>query len=192
VIRVVVRARIPGMVDRSRSRAALALLLVLAAVAGAGCDDESPKSSARDRSPSPGSQATRALPRDVAVIRAWSETVSRGRVDEAARFFSRPAIVENNSPPIRLETPTALKVFNRSLPCGAKLLEARRAGRYTVATFKLTERPGGDCRNGTGHKAATAFTFRGGKISEWRRTAVPGEAEPAPEPDPGAPPPEQA
>jgi hypothetical protein len=48
-------------------------------------------------------------------------------------------------------------------------------------TFRLTERAGSKvgCGSGTGTLAATAFAFRRGKISEWRRVQVPpGDAEP--------------
>ena len=40
-------------------------------------------------------------------------------------------------------TASAIKEFNRGLPCGAKLVDTERGeGSFVVATFKLTERPG--------------------------------------------------
>jgi hypothetical protein len=113
----------------------------------------------------------------------WSDQLRAGHVDAAARLFAVPAIVENGTPPLELSSRAAVLLFNRSLPCGARLLSTTRAGRYTVATFVLTNRPGGGgCRGGVGQRAATAFAIRGGKIAEWRRVPLPSEPGPAPAP----------
>jgi len=99
---------------------------------------------------------------------------------EAARYFRLPALVENGPPLLELSTRKAVRLFNRSLPCGAKLVSARRVGRYTIATFRLTERPGrGSCGAGAGQKAATAFRFEGKRIAEWRRVPLPTEPRPS-------------
>jgi hypothetical protein len=178
---------------RRRTRALTVAALAAVAIAGAGCDDESDsaKPAATERRPAPEAESGsgRADTREVEVIRAWSEALRSGRERKAAGYFARPVLVQNGGAPLRLGTEPAVRLFNRALPCGALLLEARRSGRYTVATFRLTDRPGGDCGSGAGQKAATAFRFRGGKISEWRRAAVPGEPEPDPGPGPEAPPP---
>ncbi|HEX8104235.1 MAG TPA: hypothetical protein VF533_16580, partial [Solirubrobacteraceae bacterium] len=61
------------------------------------------------------------------------------------------------------------------LPCGARLLATTRRRGYLIGTFELVDRPGHRC-DSTGAKAAVAFAFRDGKISEWRRVPVPGES----------------
>jgi hypothetical protein len=49
------------------------------------------------------------------------------------------------------------------------LKQAITEGDFTTATFKLTDRPGGDCGEGTGNLAQTSFEIKGGKITDWRR-----------------------
>jgi hypothetical protein len=114
---------------------------------------------------------------DVAVIEGWVETLAEGDVEGAAGYFAVPSVAENGTPPVTLRTRTDVIAFNRSLPCGAELVRARPAGRFIVATFRLTERPGGDCGSGTGNLARTAFIVRDGKIAEWRRLPDPPEAD---------------
>ena len=47
----------------------------------------------------------------------------------------------------------------------------------SIATFRLTERPGpGTCGAGTGPQAQTAFVIEDGKIAEWRRVGIDGAA----------------
>jgi hypothetical protein len=153
------------------------VLVIAAAAAIAGCGgDHSQKPVVRSEAPSkaPRVRATPAHPRDVALIRRWADTLRAGRVSAAARLFRVPAVVENGTGEIPLGSFADARRFNSSLPCGAVLLDARRvAGGYTLAIFRLTDRPGGDCGSGTGHRAATAFSFSHGGIREWRRVAVP-------------------
>jgi hypothetical protein len=53
------------------------------------------------------------------------------------------------------------------------LIRAEGEGEVTTATFRLTERPGpGQCGDGTGETAKTAFVIRDGKIVEWRRVGL--------------------
>lgn len=112
------------------------------------------------------------------VIRAWSDTLRKGDVEGAASFFALPSVVSNGTPPVVLRTRADARLFNASLPCGARLLRTSSAGRYTTATFRLTERPGpGSCGRGTGLEARTTFVIRDGKIREWRR--VPDNPAPA-------------
>jgi hypothetical protein len=127
-----------------------------------------------------------ARPDDAALIRRWADTLRAGRVSAAARLFTVPAIAANGGPAINLFSRRDVRLFNASLPCGAVLLSTRRVGHFTVGTFRLTDRPGGGCGPGTGQKAATAFRINGGRISEWRRVAVPSG--PAPKPEAPAPP----
>jgi hypothetical protein len=156
----------------------LALALVLA-----GCAGSSHKSATTTRSPSGGVPVGHANDADVRVIRGWVDALRAGHVAAAASFFAVPAIVQNDSPLIRLGTRRQVRAFNASLPCGARLLKTFATGRYVAATFVLKQRPGGDCGNGTGHIAATAFVIRNGKITEWRRVPLPTEGPPqAPKP----------
>jgi hypothetical protein len=117
---------------------------------------------------------------DAGVIRGWVDALRAGKVDQATRFFGLPVVVENGSPPVHLTSRSAVRDFNASLPCGARLLRTRRRGRYTIGVFRLTERPGGSCGSGAGGAAATAFRFRAGKIVEWLRVPVPERGSPRP------------
>jgi hypothetical protein len=154
-------------------RRALTLgLLALAAVAPGCGGGEAP--AGRDRT------AVDAPPehRDAAIIRRWSNTLRSGDVEAAARLFAVPATVANGGAPQRLTTFGAIRVFNASLPCGARLLRTRHKDGYTVATFRLTRRRGADCGRGVGVLAATAFVVHRGRILEWLRLADPGAGPP--------------
>ena len=79
------------------------------------------------------------------------------------------------------------RLFNESLPCGAELVEATDEGELTLATFKLTERPGpGTCGRGSGQHRADRVPDRGrpdqrvapGDPRRGRRAAVRGAFEP--------------
>jgi hypothetical protein len=127
---------------------------------------------------------------DAGVIRGWAQALTAGELDKAASYFALPAIVQNASPPIRITSRAQAREFNELLPCGARLLMTARHGAYTYATFRLTNRVGGDCAGGAGGLAATAFRIRGGKIAEWRRLPDPGQRAPnpaTPAPGPQAP-----
>jgi len=123
-------------------------------------------------------------PDAVEVIKEWADELRAGDVLAASERFAIPSVVQNGTPPIRLTDRREVEAFNRSLPCGAKLTEAISSGRYTIATFELTERPGpGECGNGVGETARTAFAIEDGLITQWRRVidlpgSEPGGAEP--------------
>ncbi|MCW3041522.1 MAG: hypothetical protein JWM31_3427, partial [Solirubrobacterales bacterium] len=76
---------------------------------------------------------------------------------------------------------------NAAFPCGARAtkLEHAPAG-YTIVTFTLTERRGGDCAGGAGGSARSVIRVRDGHITDWYRLdelpapGAPGSAEPAP------------
>ena len=108
---------------------------------------------------------------DVRVVRAWADTLRRGDVRAAASYFALPSLVANGTPPIRLRTRAHARTFNRTLPCGAKLIRAEPAASgFLIATFRLTERPGeGRCGTGAGETARTAFRVRGERITDWLR-----------------------
>lgn len=136
-------------------------------------DTRRPQSAPRERVPVvPGTHPASA--RVVRIVRGWADELRRGHLDKASRFFSLPVVVSNSGPPQELKTRAEVRFFNLSLPCGARLLRAISGKRYTIATFELTERVGSPTGCiGTGELAATAFAFRDGKISEWRRVTVP-------------------
>jgi hypothetical protein len=118
-------------------------------------------------------------PDAVEVIKHWSDDLRAGDVLAASDRFSIPSVVQNGTPPLELVNRSGVEEFNRSLPCGAKLTEAIASGRFVVATFELTERPGpGECGNGVGEKAKTAFVIHDGLITEWRRVVDAPESAP--------------
>ncbi len=123
-------------------------------------------------------------PDAVEVIQGWADELRSGDVEAAADRFEIPATVANGTPPLELVDREALLDFNESLPCGAELTRAEPSGRYVLATFELTERPGvGECGSGVGETARTAFVIHDGRIAEWLR--VPDE--PVTEPSATAP-----
>jgi hypothetical protein len=144
----------------------LAIVALMAGVAISGCGSDS------DEETVPGG----ADPDDVEVIKEWTDELRAGDVLAASQRFAIPSVVQNGTPPIRLTDRREVEAFNRSLPCGAKLTEAVESGRYTIATFELTERPGpGECGDGVGATAKTAFVIEDGLIAEWRRVVdLPG------------------
>jgi hypothetical protein len=135
-----------------------------------------PKRDYRNYYPPGTHKASRAA---VRVITRWSEELRAGHVRRAATYFDVPALVQNATPLIKLESRQDVFEFNRALPCGAHVIRTLAGGRYTVATFVLTERPGSHGCGATGKLAATAFLVRHGKISEWRRVLVPPPLGPA-------------
>jgi hypothetical protein len=143
------------------ARATLALA-ALGALALAGCGGSSEESSI------PG----RADPESVEVIGDWADDLRSGDIKAASDHFEVPSVVQNGTPPIRLANRREVEEFNRSLPCGAELTAAERKGRFVIATFELTERPGpGSCGPGVGETARTAFVIHEDRITEWRRVA---------------------
>ncbi len=138
----------------------LALIAVLGLLTLAGCGGSSSQSSV------PGG----ADPDAVRVIKGWVDELRAGHIEDASDFFSLPTVVQNGTPPLQLTDRQEVVEFNQSLPCGAKLTRAESHGRFTIATFVLTERPGpGECGAGVGDSAETAFVIHDGHITEWRR-----------------------
>jgi hypothetical protein len=107
------------------------------------------------------------------VIRRWASALRAGDTAAAARLFALPSVAENGPPAIRIRSREDAELFNLSLPCGARVIAFEPSGRFVTATFRLTERPGGDCGTGTGQTAKTRFLVRGGRIAEWRRIGDP-------------------
>jgi hypothetical protein len=157
-----------------RLMGALAVLAVGAAACGGGGDDGDRSRAATptpSASASPEPESSAPDPADVRVVRAWADTLRAGRVRAAARYFALPSLVSNGTPPIKLETRAEAEFFNRTLPCGAELIDTEPAPHgFFIATFRLTERPGpGECGSGTGETARTAFRVRDDRITDWLR-----------------------
>jgi hypothetical protein len=119
--------------------------------------------------------------KEKAVVRGWADSLRRGDVEAAVRYWRIPAIASNGGQPVRLLSRRAVRFWNTSLPCGAKLESVERDANYVLATFRLTERPGkGRCGSGVGAKARTLFLVRDGKIIQWLRAADPAPASETP------------
>src|SRR2546421_2116942 len=181
-------------------RARLALLGSAAAVLAAGCGGGGPKSTsagttggaktapAQPSGPVLEETGRAAEPGAVRVIRGWTDAQRASDVDRATSYFAVPAVVENGTAPERLPSRAAVRAFNAALPCGAVLLRTSAATQpgFTVATFRLVDRPGQRC-DGTGNQARTAFGVRAGKIRAWVRISDRPQSGGSPAPQPGAP-----
>jgi hypothetical protein len=118
-------------------------------------------------------------PAAVTVIKGWIDTLRRGDVAKAAAYFAIPSVVQNGGPPLRIRNRRGALLFNESLPCGARLVRAVRHYSFTLASFRLTERPGpGRCGAGTGALAKVAFRVSEEKIVQWRRVPTGGRPRP--------------
>jgi len=173
-------ARMPRQL--SLAGAATALLLAAAGCGGGDGDGgdraaatpsatAAPAEPESTRTPESESESAEPEPADVEIVRAWADTLRHGKVRAAARYFALPSLVSNGTAPIKLETRTEAEFFNRTLPCGARLIDTEPAPRgFFIATFRLTERPGpGECGTGTGETARTAFRVRDEHITDWLR-----------------------
>jgi hypothetical protein len=146
-----------------------ALALSLAACGGSD-GDESTTTSTGATTSIPGN----ADPADVEVIDAWVRALDRNDIEAAAGYFAIPSSTLNGIS-LEIHTRADARRFNSSLPCGAHLVRAESHGAFTIATFRLSERPGpGSCGAGVGDKAATAFAIKDDKITDWQRVPVPG------------------
>jgi hypothetical protein len=105
------------------------------------------------------------------IIKGWSDSLRRGRVGAAARYFSVPTLVSNDAPGWEyLDTQSQIEKFNRGLTCGSKLIRARRGvDGFVVGIFKQVERKGdgADCGTGVGETAAVAFLIKAEHITRW-------------------------
>jgi hypothetical protein len=179
------------MIDAMRPTLSLACaacgLALAACGGGGGGDDErleltTPGADEQRERPAepeerPSEPARKVARADVRVVREWADALRRGDVRAAARYFALPSVVSNGTAPIKLDSRADVRFFNRTLPCGAKLIGTEVAvNGFFFATFRLTERPGrGSCGTGTGATARTAFRVRNHLITDWLR--VPDEAE---------------
>jgi hypothetical protein len=122
------------------------------------------------------------------VLSGWTEALTAGDDQRAARYFTVPTIWAQGDP-VELRSAEQVLAYNRSLPCGAKVLEVQQDGRYVVATLRLRQRPGGRCSD-VGELLRVAFVVRSGKFTELRQIPDTRGAPPGPssyEPAPAAP-----
>jgi hypothetical protein len=116
------------------------------------------------------------------VIKGWSDSLRQGRVNAASKYFEVPSVVSNNTPdPVQLMSVDDVREFNRTLPCGAKLLRTRRGTEgFAVGVFRLTERKNAPapCGQGVGAEASVAFEIEDGHIKTWLRVADPTQDDP--------------
>ena len=102
-------------------------------------------------------------------------------IERAASYFALPSKFQNGTPVLTVDSQLERIAVNVALPCGAKAIEMRGAGRFTIVTFRLTRRPGGECGQGAGHRARGAIRVARGRIVEWYRLPdVPGGPQTAP------------
>jgi hypothetical protein len=136
-------------------------------------------------------QTTSAAPSGEAVIRDWSNTLRRGDVAGAARYFALPSIFANGTGTgigglavVTIHTESEAVTVNSELTCGSVLLSAKRVGKYLNALFRLTNRsgPGADCDGGAGELARVDFLIADGHIVEWVRAPEAPTGGTAPEP----------
>jgi hypothetical protein len=120
-------------------------------------------------------------PRARRVIRAWLEALDHNDIERAASYFALPSKFQNGTPVLHLDSEQERIAVNVALPCGAKATEMRGAGPFTIVTFRLTDRPGGECGQAVGGKARGAIRIARGRIVEWYRLPdVPGGEQTAP------------
>jgi hypothetical protein len=130
-------------------------------------------------------------PSGEAVIRNWSNTLRRGDVAGAARYFALPSVFANGSGSgvgglavVTIHNESQAVIVNSELTCGSVLLSAKRVGKYLNALFRLTNRtgPGADCDGGAGELARVDFLIEHGHIVEWVRAPEAPSGGTAPEP----------
>jgi limonene-1,2-epoxide hydrolase len=122
-----------------------------------------PPASIPDRATGPATKEARQ------VITAWLRALRHGDVQRAARYFALPSKFQNSTPVLTVHTKRERIAVNLSLPCGAKAREMGAAGVYTIVTFVLTKRPGGNCGTGVGGTARGAIRVERRHIKEWYR-----------------------
>jgi hypothetical protein len=179
-------------------RVLLSLALTLTLAACGSSSKPTAQSAAPSTTTAPGSQESvpdlpkNTRPADPAaarVVRGWTDAQRASNIERASSYFAVPSLVQNGTPPRQLRTRADVRTFNASLPCGARVLKVYAFERFTVVSFRLTNRPGARC-DGVGHQAATAFLVRGGKITAWLRIADrpagPGQRPSQQPPQPGA------
>jgi hypothetical protein len=149
-----------------------------------GASDPAPKPPASDLALPPGVPDASTGPAASAarrVINDWLRALRRGDIKHAAHYFALPSKFQNATPVLTVHNEQERIAVNVSLSCGAVATGMGGAGAYTIVTFRLTERKGGNCGNGVGGKARGAIRVERRHIKEWYRLPdEPGGAQQAP------------
>jgi len=103
------------------------------------------------------------------VIRAWLRELGHNHIRRAAQYFALPSKFQNGTPVLEVTTEMERIAINVALPCGARATRFGGAGQFTIVTFRLFQRSGGDCGGGVGAVARGAIRVRRGQIREWYR-----------------------
>jgi hypothetical protein len=179
-------------------RSAVAVLAALSVTAAVGCGGAqksitAPQTATNDPGPTP-PVSDLALPAGVPdastgpaataarhIINDWLKALRSGNVKRAAHYFALPSKFQNATPVLTVHNEQERIAVNTSLSCGAVATEMGGAGVYTIVTFRLTERKGGNCGTGVGGKARGAIRVERRHIKEWYRLPdEPGGAQQAP------------
>jgi hypothetical protein len=156
------------------------------ATATATASPEATATATPEATATPGS--TKVTAAEKRIIKGWSDSLRDGRVTAASRYFQVPVFVSNNTPGyIILGTLDEVKEFNRTLPCGAKLIKTRRGSDgFVVGVFRLTERKNAPapCGTGVGETASVAFQIDKGHITKWVRVVEATDKDPMATPTP--------
>ena len=120
----------------------------------------------------------RADPASVRVVRAWADTLRRGDVRGAARYFAIPSRRLQRHAGPHAQVARGRAVLQPHAAVRGQVIRSEPAPHdFVYITFRLTERPGrGRCGSGTGGTARTAFRVRDGHITDWLR--VPDDQSP--------------
>ncbi|MEI7625115.1 MAG: hypothetical protein WCK06_03110 [Actinomycetota bacterium] len=178
--------KLVAIARRLLAPALIAASLGFAACGGSGTAGGASATSITDQSVA----ANRVGQADMAVIRGWAAALRAGNIGSAAAFWGLPAIVQNGgTEAFELSTINEVKLFQLTLPCGARVLAAIRLDGYINVAFRLVDRLGAnaDCGRGVGQRAYLALRIDKAKIVEWRRineiTEVPPAIDSGPQPD---------
>ena len=172
----------PSALARS---AVIATLVALAAIALSACGEKSEPDIADLTTTTTGATgATRTIPGNAAagsarVIDDWARTLRRGDIDGAAGYFAIPSVAENGPQLVRIADRGDARLFNASLPCGARLIRATDEGDFTSPPSSSPSARARDLRGRRRPRAQTAFVIEDGKIKEWRRVGIGGPQAPS-------------
>lgn len=167
---------------RFAAAAVAATLVVAGAGCGSGAKPATTTAAEVQPGPAPPERTPFDLPADVPdratgparaasrrVIVGWLRALRGGHVERAAHYWALPSKFQNATPVLTIDTERERIAVNQALPCGAKATAMGGAGDYTIVSFVLTKRPGGDCGSGVGGTARSAIRVDGDRIAEWYR-----------------------